>query len=127
MSGAATRSIAAHGFERIRHDPRIEVVAHSGELSAGAIRLFTARSDKDWSLTDCLSFIVMGRRNIRQALTVDNHFEQAGFQAVLSGGSFRRSTAFMRRPVGPKSNGVLGDHTFSEGPRGLPVRGHIGG
>jgi hypothetical protein len=85
MSGAATRNIAAHGFERIRHDPRIEVVTHSGELAAGAIRLFTARSDKDWSLTDCLSFIVMERRNIRQALTADNHFEQAGFQAVLSG------------------------------------------
>jgi predicted nucleic acid-binding protein len=84
MSGAATRDIAAHGFERIRHDPRIEVVPHSGELSAAAIRLFTARSDKDWSLTDCLSFIVMGQGDIREALTADNHFEQAGFRAVLS-------------------------------------------
>jgi predicted nucleic acid-binding protein len=85
MSGAATRNIAAHGFERVHHDPRIEVVPHSGELSTEAIHLFTARSDKDWSLTDCLSFIVMGRRNIRQALTADNHFEQAGFHAILSG------------------------------------------
>jgi len=84
MSGAATRNMAAKGFERIRHDPRIEVVPHDGESSAEAVRLFTARSDKDWSLTDCLSFIVMGRRNIRQALTADNHFEQAGFQAVLA-------------------------------------------
>jgi hypothetical protein len=49
MSGAATRTIAAHAFERVRHDPRIEVVPHSGELNAGAIRLFTLRSDKDWS------------------------------------------------------------------------------
>ena len=84
MSGAATRNIAAQGFERVCHDPRIEVVPHSGEFSAEAIRLFTARSDKEWSLTDCLSFVVMGWRNIRQALTADNHFEQAGFHAALS-------------------------------------------
>ena len=85
MSGAATRNTAAHGFERVRQDPRIEVVPHSRELSAEAISLFTARSDKDWSLTDCLSFIVMGRRSIREALTADNHFEQAGFHAALLG------------------------------------------
>lgn len=85
MSAAATRIIAAHAFERIRRDPRIEVVPHGGELSEGAIHLFTARSDKDWSLTDCLSFITMEQRNILEALTTDNHFEQAGFRAVLSG------------------------------------------
>jgi len=84
MSGAATRNIAAHAFERVCHDPRIEVVAYSGELSAGAIRLFALRSDKDWRLRDCLSFLIMGRRNIREALTADNHFEQAGFRAILS-------------------------------------------
>jgi predicted nucleic acid-binding protein len=84
MSGSATRGVAAHGFERVRHDPRIEVVAHSGELSANAVRLFAARSDKDWSLTDCLSFIVMGQKDIQEALTADNHFEQAGFRAVLA-------------------------------------------
>lgn len=83
MSGSATRGIAARGFEQIRLDPRIEVVPHSGGLSAAAFRLFTARYDKDWSLTDCLSFLVMGQGDIREALTADNHFEQAGFRAVL--------------------------------------------
>jgi uncharacterized protein len=68
----------------MRYDPRIEVVPHSGELSAGAVRLFTDRSDKVWSLTDCLSFVVMARRNFREALTADHHFEQAGFRAMLS-------------------------------------------
>jgi predicted nucleic acid-binding protein len=85
MSDAATSSVAARGYERIRHDVRIEIVLYSGELNAAAIRLFTERSDKDWSLTDCLSFIVMRRRNIREALTADRHFEQAGLRAVLSG------------------------------------------
>ena len=67
----------------IRLDPRIEVVAWSTELSAGALRLFTDRSDKDWSLTDCLSFFVMRRSNVQIALTPDHHFEQAGFRPVL--------------------------------------------
>jgi predicted nucleic acid-binding protein len=84
MSDAATRNIAARGYERIRRDARIEVVPHNGELSAGAVHMFTDRSDKDWSLTDCLSFLIMGRRSIREALTADHHFEQAGFRAVLS-------------------------------------------
>ena len=84
MSGAATRTTAAYGFERISHDPRIEVVPHRGDLSADAIRLFTARSDKNWSLTDCLSFVVMERKGIREALTADTHFEQAGFHAILT-------------------------------------------
>ena len=85
MSRATTRNSAAIGFERISRDPRIEVVPQSAEYSADAIRLFAARSDKDWSLTDCLSFVVMERKRIREALTADNHFEQAGFQAILTG------------------------------------------
>ena len=63
---------------------QIEVVPHSEELTAGALRLFADRSDKDWSLTDCLSFVVMRRRNLHQALTADHHFAQAGFRPVLS-------------------------------------------
>ncbi len=76
--------MAAYGLERISHDPQIEVVPFSHELNAEALRLFTDRSDKEWSLTDCLSFVVMARRNVQQALTADHHFEQAGFRVLLS-------------------------------------------
>ncbi len=73
MSAASTRKVAADGFEQIRRDPLIEVVRQSEDLNESAIRLFSGRLDKDWSLTDCLSFVVMERRNIRDALTADNH------------------------------------------------------
>lgn len=48
-----------------------------------AARLYDARPDKTWSLTDCLSFIVMQDRGITEALTADRHFEQAGFTVLL--------------------------------------------
>lgn len=46
-------------------------------------KLFSQRGDKDWSLTDCISFEVMRNRNIADALSADSHFAQAGFNALL--------------------------------------------
>ena len=40
-------------------------------------------NDKEWTLTDCISFVVMQREGITDALTADHHFEQAGFVALL--------------------------------------------
>ena len=48
-----------------------------------ATHLFAERPDKDWSLTDCISFVVMQEQGICEALTADHHFEQAGFVALL--------------------------------------------
>ncbi len=39
---------------------------------------------KEWGLTDCISFVVMQKRSITEALTADDHFRQAGFRALLS-------------------------------------------
>jgi predicted nucleic acid-binding protein len=41
------------------------------------------RPDKEWSLTDCILFVVMEQRGLREALTGDHHFEPAGFVALL--------------------------------------------
>jgi predicted nucleic acid-binding protein len=44
---------------------------------------FEQHHDKDYSLTDCISFVVMRKQNISTAFTFDRHFEQAGFQKEL--------------------------------------------
>ena len=60
-----------------------EVVPLDMDLHARAIDLYENRHDKEWSLTDCVSFIVMTDRKLHEALTTDHHFEQAGFVALL--------------------------------------------
>ena len=80
LSDASTRAIAAEGHRRVHADRRIEVVLFEPELNDAAIGLYRGRADKNWSLTDCLSFVVMERHALTEALTTDRHFEQAGFR-----------------------------------------------
>lgn len=47
-----------------------------------ALDRYAARPDKEYSLTDCLSMIIMEDRGIRYVLTNDHHFAQAGFLLV---------------------------------------------
>ena len=55
----------------------------NSELFAQGIDLFRRRPDKAWSLTDCISFVLMESEGLTEALTGDHHFEQAGFVALL--------------------------------------------
>ena len=48
-----------------------------------ALALYRARIDKEWGLTDCVSFVLMNTAGITEALTADIHFRQAGFKAML--------------------------------------------
>ncbi len=59
------------------------MVPFEAELIESAVELYRTRPDKDWSLTDCLSFVVMERRHLTEALTTDGHFEQAGLKAMM--------------------------------------------
>ena len=61
----------------------VEIIPLTEELSAQGWALFCERRDKEWSWTDCISFVVMKERGLKQSLTSDQHFEQAGFTALL--------------------------------------------
>jgi predicted nucleic acid-binding protein len=63
----------------------VEIVWSNRELFDESYNLYQDREDKDWSLTDCASFVVMNERNITTAFTTDGHFAQAGFQKLLEG------------------------------------------
>lgn len=65
-------------------DPLITVVPLTPALRDRAITLFAQRADKEWSLCDCVSFVVMRDEGIEFALTPDHHFTQAGFQPLMA-------------------------------------------
>ncbi len=70
-------------LEALKTSPEVEIVAASTELFAKGVQLYRERADKSWSLTDCMSFVVMRDHGLQDALTADHHFEQAGFRALL--------------------------------------------
>jgi predicted nucleic acid-binding protein len=83
FSAREDRAKAHAAVEAIRSTPEWNLVAATPQMFDAGLALHRQRPDKDWSLTDCLSFTVMERHGIRQSLTPDHHFEQAGFDAVL--------------------------------------------
>lgn len=83
LADTANRELFPVFLSRLRSDPRMTIVAASDELFDRGVELYEDRPDKEWSLTDCISFVVMSDRGISEALTADHHFEQAGFTILL--------------------------------------------
>ncbi|HJT36108.1 MAG TPA: PIN domain-containing protein [Pirellulales bacterium] len=83
LAATDKRHVFAQLVGRLQADPDAEIVPPSEELMTGGTELYDSRPDKKWSLTDCISFLVMQQRGIREALTGDHHYEQAGFTALL--------------------------------------------
>lgn len=69
--------------EALRADPACTIVPPSVALFDAGVSLYAERSGKDWTLTDCISFVVMHEYGITEALTGDHHFQQAGFTPLL--------------------------------------------
>jgi predicted nucleic acid-binding protein len=61
----------------------VDIVHVDSALDSAAWALWMSRPDKDWSLVDCASFIIMQREGLTEALTADHHFEQAGYIRLL--------------------------------------------
>jgi predicted nucleic acid-binding protein len=77
------RSEAIRLLQAFEVDPNIQIVALTEDLYGRALALYSSRTDKEWGLVDCISFVVMQDRGIYEALTSDEHFQQAGFVRLL--------------------------------------------
>ena len=91
LSTVTTRSSAARFIRGFQAEPFVDVVPPTRQQFEGALDRYEQRLDKDWSITDCLSFLLMEERGIIEALTADHHFEQAGFRALLRESRFDRT------------------------------------
>jgi predicted nucleic acid-binding protein len=67
----------------LREEPRVEIVPPDHSTFDRGLALYARRVDKNWSITDCISFEVMRDRGIQEAMTADHHFVQAGFRILL--------------------------------------------
>lgn len=83
FSLSKTKPFAIKTIKRIHRLPMFQVVGFESTVHQAGFDLYETRSDKDWSLTDCVSFAVMTEHKLSDALTADHHFEQAGFRAVF--------------------------------------------
>jgi predicted nucleic acid-binding protein len=68
----------------LQSDPNITIIPATHDLFERGVDLYARRPDKEWTLTDCISFVVMQEHGVTESLTGDHHFQQAGFRALLA-------------------------------------------
>jgi predicted nucleic acid-binding protein len=83
LAASSCRSRIRDFVQHLRHLSACEIVPASRDLLDHALDLYHQHADKTWTLTDCVSFVIMRQREVTEALTGDQHFEQAGFVALL--------------------------------------------
>jgi uncharacterized protein len=83
LARPAWRGSAVALIEHLRQRADVQIIPLDPKLWERGWELYRRRPDKGWSLTDCISFVVMQDAALADALTSDGHFTQAGFRAVL--------------------------------------------
>jgi len=83
LAGSAFRDRVVAFVRRLENARWFDVIWSDRQLVEAGLELYARRFDKHWSLTDCISFVVMKQKGITNALTHDHHFKQAGFRVLL--------------------------------------------
>jgi uncharacterized protein len=83
LTRGSDRALFVELYRDLAGDGRVTIVPPRQDLFLQGIELYSQRPDKEWSLTDCISFIVMRDYGVMDALTADRHFEQAEFKILL--------------------------------------------
>ena len=81
--GARGRQLAVQLVSDLTVDDTVDVIEQTSLQFWRAVDFYNARPDQEWGLVDCASFQIMAERNIREALTNDHHFTQAGFNILM--------------------------------------------
>ena len=81
--GEAKRRAAVSLIRGFENNANVRVKPMRTEQFWDAVALYNARPDQEWGLVDCASFQLMAALNIREALTNDHHFTQAGFTILM--------------------------------------------
>ncbi len=83
LSKRKNRKLFVPFVREIQDDSRISIGGLEESYFERGLERFAHRPDKEWSFTDCVSFVVMEERGLTDALTTDHHFEQAGFNVLM--------------------------------------------
>jgi uncharacterized protein len=83
LSKGENRRLGLEFFDRFAASDNAELIHTTPQQFYKALDLFERHPDKEWSLVDCVSFLVMQSKQIAFALTSDGHFEQVGYIALL--------------------------------------------
>ena len=81
--GPAKRRVATALARELQESIHVDVVSLSDIPFWDVVDFYDARPDQEWGLVDCSSFQIMARLGIREALTNDHHFTQAGFNILM--------------------------------------------
>ena len=82
-SGPYRRKRAISFIKAARQNPYIDVQPQTRQSILAGEDLYERRSDKGFSLADCISMNTMRERNIIAVLTHDKHFSQEGFSILF--------------------------------------------
>jgi uncharacterized protein len=77
------RALFCELYKDLTSDDRVTIVPADQIVFERGIALYAKRLDKQWSLTDCISFVVIQDYQLVEAATTDHHFKQAGFKVLL--------------------------------------------
>jgi predicted nucleic acid-binding protein len=83
LSMATQRQLAIKVIDTIRADSLTTVIPFGADSFEKTFSFYRKRSDKTWGMIDCFSFITMDELGVKQALTFDDHFKQAGYATPL--------------------------------------------
>ena len=81
--GEIMRKQAVQMVKKILENPNVKVIPQSRDSFLKGLELYEQRTDKAYSLTDCISMNVMAKESITEVLTHDKHFEQEGYVVLI--------------------------------------------